>query len=178
MVNLTTIEDLKNYILENNKYFLNAFAPLYPITTEQGYALFNRDGDMQISSIYDDSLGNYFYIRTNGAPRLANESFNDCDNSYKTTHKYALIAFVDGNSDDVLFNLFHTINNYLNINITGYADNKSQIIYEECGSYFRDILTRIKPCLSVIRIEFEIIQSVGQVKDLKCLKEIKCNCCD
>lgn len=178
MINNSTLIDIKEYILKYNTYFNNAFALLYPIVTEQGYALFNTDGEMAISSIYDDSLGNYFYIRTNGQPIITSISMADCDKSYRTIHKYTLVAFVDGIKEDVLFNLFHTLNNYRNVTLTNYQDNKSQVIYEECGQYTNEIMQRIKNCISVLKIDFEITYNIGEIKNIaNCIKQIKCICC-
>lgn len=176
MINNEYIQVIIADILKYNKYFNNGYGVLYPLLVEEGFAMFDVDGEMCVSSVFDDSKGNYFYIRRNGKSKLLPSEIGGCNNGYTAEHNYSLIAFVEGKRDELLYNLFHTLNAHTNLLITAYSDNTAEAIFEEIGEYALEVLQRINARISVVKIDFKIVGIIGVVKDLdNCLKEV-CPC--
>lgn len=152
-----SIENIKDYILENNTYFNNGFCNVYQ-NEEVGVVL---SGNVPV---FPADFGNYFYLRLPN-----NVSFNDgtyygIADSLKGVGLVAQIVLVavykDGNSDLLLTNLVNTIQSKCgeNIELTSASYIAEEVIKQELA--FMPEESRIKALqnlpkdLSIVSLSF------------------------
>lgn len=169
----TKITELKDFILEHNTYFDNAFDNTFQ-NSSNGLVL-----DNQNTVFPNDQLGNYFYLRLPDEMRFvynaAKYKIEDCGFSFGISGRLYLIAYVHNGNTDVLFeNMVNTLQQFTNADLTfiNGSFEKEAIVMQELKKIsqksIQAALQNMNEKDALVSIIFEIATNFKQ-KKLSCL---------
>lgn len=151
------IEDIKDYMLEENDYFQNGFCNVYQ-NEEKGVVL---SGDVPVFSA---DFGNYFYLRlptnvsfTNGGAYMISDSIKGLGLSAQVV---LVAVYQNGDSDKLLNNIVNTLQGKCgeNIDFTSASYIAEEVIRQELSFMPQEsretALANLPPDLTIVSLAF------------------------